>query len=688
MRNKLFKDFAAIMAAAVLFSNSAVLSYAGEVVLDDEVAETGKIGDSELEEASSTIIDEGDIGNSDDDDVHYTLTSDGTFTISGSGKLDGSEFGKDEYEYYDQIKKVVINMTRHSESHGHTPKIHNHMFAGCENLEELYVAAPNCIETFGKLSFANCRKLKKVTIPDTAVISGETRYGSEFDPGVFYNCTSLTDVNLGYGNWHLGRKDFQNCTSLKTIKVAPDLHHAAGSIFQGAYNLESIGVDYYKYQYYKSYNDCLVEVKIPDSYARRGMYNEIAPAIAAVPNMKVKNNDGVYTSLAGAKMISHGALNGCDQSLKEFHIANGTQRLGMEVSNRCQSLNALYIPSSVTEIGQCAFAGIPTESADDDDYDDDDDEEDPYADYNDDEDSSLTVDVDEDYDGFEVIIRGLNRSKITDVYYGGSEEEWKTIKFQLYEAYVQGREASDVVAATGTVYDHLSFVGIPDSAEIHYNCSNLMTDGEECELPSSSMTGVNKSREITSSGGIVNNITFESNMAFQGGKTVPSYVKLNGVTVFENGKVQKNAQVSDNIVIKSVKFKNNKGAYLVDDSKYQFKPGKVPKIVIKLKATNAEQKAAVKAANKALKTDTSFEYEIEPVDVNLIQNLVSAGESSYSLAKKGKNKVRYTFPVYKNGIATGKTKSKNLGKKDVSLSGTTYTFTRNFKGTIEADKLN
>ncbi|XME02712.1 hypothetical protein QYZ88_000650 [Lachnospiraceae bacterium C1.1] len=106
------------------------------------------------------------------------------------------------------------------------------------------------------------------------------------------------------------------------------------------------------------------------------------------------------------------------------------------------------------------------------------------------------------------------------------------------------------------------------------------------------------------------------------------------------------------------------------------------------KATNAEQKAAVKAANKALKTDTSFEYEIEPVDVNLIQNLVSAGESSYSLAKKGKNKVRYTFPVYKNGIATGKTKSKNLGKKDVSLSGTTYTFTRNFKGTIEADKLN
>lgn len=103
---------------------------------------------------------------------------------------------------------------------------------------------------------------------------------------------------------------------------------------------------------------------------------------------------------------------------------------------------------------------------------------------------------------------------------------------------------------------------------------------------------------------------------------------------------------------------------------------------MKFKTSDKALKAEVKKANKALKTSSDLSYEIYPVDVNAVMNGSYGRE--FSISEKSKGKLRITMPKYKNGVRVdGKTIVKTLSKKDVSYSDGTYTFKRNYKGSLK-----
>ncbi len=79
-------------------------------------------------------------------------------------------------------------------------------YAGCENLTELIIDAPDCI--IGKEAFSNCPKLKKVNIR----ISG-------MEAGVFSYCRNLEEVSI-LGISRLPAESFAGCFALKKFDAS------------------------------------------------------------------------------------------------------------------------------------------------------------------------------------------------------------------------------------------------------------------------------------------------------------------------------------------------------------------------------------------------------------------------------------------------------------------------------------
>lgn len=73
------------------------------------------------------------------------------------------------------------------------------------------VVVPSTVTTIGKNAFANCTKLKTVTIKGTTLTKIET--------GAFQGCTSLKSFTIGKNVKSIGTNAFKNCKNLKKITV-------------------------------------------------------------------------------------------------------------------------------------------------------------------------------------------------------------------------------------------------------------------------------------------------------------------------------------------------------------------------------------------------------------------------------------------------------------------------------------
>ena len=142
-------------------------------------------------------------------DVSWTLTDDGTLTVSGEGAI-----GNDQswLEHMDSITSIVIE-------EGITT-IGNYAFYECAGFES--VTLPASLTTIGNYAFTNCSDLKSVTIPASV-----TKIGNS----VFYQCTSLATVNyLGASEPPtVGSYVFVGCSST-TVNVPVDYE---GDTFAG-----------------------------------------------------------------------------------------------------------------------------------------------------------------------------------------------------------------------------------------------------------------------------------------------------------------------------------------------------------------------------------------------------------------------------------------------------------------------
>lgn len=170
------------------------------------------------------------------------------------------------------------------------------------------------VTSIGESAFWQCDSLTKINIPE-----GVTNIGD----AAFYFCKSLTKVTIPESLTSIGKSAFERCESLKKLNL-PE-------------GVLSIG-DY-------AFEDCksLKELNIPKSVTNIGSF-----VFCNCESLKELNLPKGVTS------IGDYVFKGC-KSLKELNLPEGVKNIGECAFRDCKSLTELNIPVSVTSIGDFAF---------------------------------------------------------------------------------------------------------------------------------------------------------------------------------------------------------------------------------------------------------------------------------------------------------------------------------------------
>ena len=133
-------------------------------------------------------------------------------------------------------------------------KIGNATFCNCYNLTN--ITMPNGLTEIDQFAFYYCKKLKDVSIPNSVTKIGDNAFYSceslssivlpskikELNKGVFGWCTSLTEVTLNNGLTKIGEQAFLNCNSLKTIAIPDSVTEICDEAFRTCYSLEEFTI--------------------------------------------------------------------------------------------------------------------------------------------------------------------------------------------------------------------------------------------------------------------------------------------------------------------------------------------------------------------------------------------------------------------------------------------------------------
>ena len=171
--------------------------------------------------------------------------------------------------------------------------IGDYAFANCDRLKS--VTIPEGVTGISDWAFAYCERLESVTIPGSV-----TAIGKE----AFYYCDRLSSAAIPDGVTDIGRSAFEGCESLASVTIPDSVPF----------------IRYATFQYCRS----LTTVTIPDSVT----------------------------------IIGERAFGGCG-GLASVTIPDSVTAIRAGAFSHCYSLESLEIPDSVTEIGEGAFDECP-----------------------------------------------------------------------------------------------------------------------------------------------------------------------------------------------------------------------------------------------------------------------------------------------------------------------------------------
>lgn len=380
------------------------------------------------------------------DNLTWTLDSDGTLTISGTGEMHDyyyvfSDTQAPWFDYNQQIKTVIVKSGVKS--------IGTYAFFGCGDLTQVDIADTvrsignyafyscmdlanvvlrNGITSIGDWAFFSCYALTDITLPASLISIGEGAFEAcnkleqitipnsvaSIGSFAFCNCDSLNSVNIPASVTHIGDGAFANCSKLSKIDVAENNPnycadydalfnkdktcllrskvHQYEIIYQIPDGVTSIGA------YAFSGNDALAVIFIPDSVTSLGHH-----AFANCTNLSSLDIPASVTS------IEHGLFSGCTE-LTKVTLPDGITSVRHSMFDECSSLREIIIPDSVTAIENMAFRYCTSLT-------------------------SINIPRNVKSIGW-YTFHGC--SSLTDVYYDGTEQEWNQIHFESHNGGIDG----------------------------------------------------------------------------------------------------------------------------------------------------------------------------------------------------------------------------------------------------------
>ena len=376
----------------------------------------------------------------------WSLDSDGTLTISGRGEMhDYNYFYLDNrtpwVDYNEQIKTVIVKSGVTSigtyaffECRALTQvdiadtvrSIGNYAFYTCWDLAN--VVMRNGITSIGDWAFYSCYALTDITLPASLISIGE---------GAFSGCYKLEQITIPSSVTSIGSLAFNACDALNSVNIPASVTHIGDGAFANCSKLWKIDVaennPNYCADYYALFNKdktCLLRsgvlqyeiiYQIPDSVTSIGAYafsGNDALALIFIPDSVTSigayafSNCTNLSSLdipASVKSIEWGLFSGCTE-LTKVTLPDGITSISNSMFDECSSLSEIIIPDSVTAIENMAFERCTSLT-------------------------SINIPRNVKSIGW-YTFHGCN--SLTDVYYDGTEQEWKQIHFESHNGGIDG----------------------------------------------------------------------------------------------------------------------------------------------------------------------------------------------------------------------------------------------------------
>ncbi len=286
------------------------------------------------------------------------------------------EFG---FHLYENLTTVNIGDT--------VETIPDGAFDGCDLLTTITI--PESVTAIGNNAFGDCPSL--TTVNFNAVNCANTVWNEVLEDGrvivyvdtIFGDSPSLTTVNIGDKVKRIPAKAFYCCPALSTVNFPGSLTEIGDEAFYDCYsltgmltipqNVVSIGEEAFAYCQFTTLNFNAANCTIPTERETNFGFLDVHPfQIGALTTVNIGSTVG---RIPDCLIFGHGKVT-------TVHIAGGVTEIGYDAFAGCWRLTTVTIPASVTTIQGGAFGR-------------------DWA--------------------------GADCKALTDVYYGGTREQWEAI---------------------------------------------------------------------------------------------------------------------------------------------------------------------------------------------------------------------------------------------------------------------
>lgn len=222
------------------------------------------------------------------------------------------------------------------------------IFSGCTELKTIRL--PDTLGRVTSRMFENCQQLQDIVLPETV---------TEIEHKAFSGCRALESIILPAGTEHISLHAFEHCSALSSVTLNEGLENIGEWAFQGCTALKAIHLPATLETLHKdAFLDCTaltkftVEPGSPYFTADEPglLYEDHGKSLFLVP----MGMTGTLTVSSGTEVIDGWSF---------YHSQISTVILPDTVSKidrtafECSTIQDLYIPTSVTEIGHRIFSG-------------------------------------------------------------------------------------------------------------------------------------------------------------------------------------------------------------------------------------------------------------------------------------------------------------------------------------------